>query len=123
MDVHSFRWSDSSHWLDHADYLGDDGRQPDPQELFPRDPRVGSRARRSRHSLANHGPIATDRKEDPELDAQSLTLALPFRTQASLNEIPRSLSNGAGMKMLFICAVAIALLGVTVLSVSSDTTN
>ena len=27
------------------------------------------------------------------------------------------------MKMLFICAVAIALLGVTVLSVSSDTTN
>ena len=74
MDVHSFRGSDSSHWLDHADYLGDDGRQPDPQELFPRNPRVDRRARGSRNSLANHGAIATDRKANPELDAQSLML-------------------------------------------------
>lgn len=75
MDVHSFRWNNSSHWLDYAAYLGGHGRKPDTKKLFPRDHRVGSRARGSRHSFANHGAIATDRKEDPELDAQSLILA------------------------------------------------
>lgn len=122
MDVHSFRWNNPSHWLDYAAYLGGHGRQPDTQELFPRHYRVGSRACRGGHCLADYGAIATDRKEDPELDAQGL-ISLSFSAETSLNEIARSRSNGARMKIAMTSAFAVVLLGVTVLTVSSDTNS